>query len=371
MAKKDLYEILGVARGASDEDLKKAYRKMAMKHHPDRNPDDKTAEAKFKEAKEAYEILSDPQKRQVFDQYGYEGVTGMSNGGGGGAGGNPFGDAFGDIFSDFFGGRADPSSANRGGDLRYQHEISLEDAVKGSEISIRIPSWDNCTSCKGSGAKPGTSPTTCKTCGGHGQVRMQQGFFSVQQACPHCRGAGKKIDNPCTSCHGVGRIKKHKNLQVAIPAGIDHGMRVRSSGNGEPGANGGPSGDLYIEVLVKPHSVFEREGDNLHCKVPISFAQAALGGDIDVPTLNGKGVFTLQAGAQSGAVFRLRGKGVKGVRSVNAGDLFCHVILETPVDLSDTQKDLLRQLEVSLAAGKGKHSPQSQSWMDKVKSFFS
>jgi molecular chaperone DnaJ len=377
MAKRDFYETLGVAKNASDEEIKKAYRKLAMKYHPDRNPDSKQAEDKFKEAKEAYEMLSDSQKREAYDRFGHAGVD-PNVGGAGGAGagfGGGFSDAFGDIFGDIFGGggggrqRGGPQ-VYRGADLRYNLDITLEQAANGFETTIRVPSWDECETCHGSGAKPGTSPTTCGTCGGHGQVRMQQGFFSIQQTCPKCHGSGKVIADPCSPCAGSGRVKRNKTLEVKIPAGIDDGMRIRSTGNGEPGMNGGPPGDLYVEIHIKQHAVFQRDGDDLHCEMPISFAKAALGGEIEVPTLSGKVSFSVPEGTQSGKTFRLRSKGVKGVRSGFPGDLFCHVVVETPIKLTDRQKDLLREFEQLTAEGGAKHSPQSKSWMDKVKEFF-
>lgn len=376
MAKRDFYEILGVAKNASEDEIKKSYRKLAMKYHPDRNPDSKGAEEKFKEAKEAYEMLSDPQKREAYDRFGHAGVDPNMGGGGAGgygAGAGGFSDAFGDIFGDIFGGgargRGGPQ-VYRGADLRYNLDITLEQAANGFDTTIRVPSWSECDTCHGSGAKPGTSPTTCGTCGGHGQVRMQQGFFSIQQTCPKCHGTGKVIPDPCTSCSGSGRVKRNKTLEVKIPAGIDDGMRIRSTGNGEPGMNGGPPGDLYVEIHIKQHAVFQRDGDDLHCEMPISFAKAALGGEIEVPTLSGKVSFTVPEGTQTGKTFRLRGKGIKGVRSGFPGDLFCHVLVETPVKLTDKQKDLLREFDQLTQAGGAKHSPQSKSWMDKVKEFF-
>jgi molecular chaperone DnaJ len=375
MAKRDFYEILGVAKNASDDDLKKAYRKLAMKYHPDRNPDSKEAEEKFKQAKEAYEILSDDNKRAAYDRYGHAGVD-PNAAGMGGAGGAGFGDAFGDIFGEIFGagrrgGGGGGPQVYRGADLKYAMEITLEQAANGFDTEIRVPSWENCEICKGSGAKLGTTPKTCRTCGGSGAVRMQQGFFSVQQTCPTCHGSGKEITDPCVSCDGVGRTRRNKTLQVKIPAGIDEGMRIRSSGNGEPGINGGPSGDLFVEIHIKEHKIFQRENDDLHCELTIPFTSAALGGDIHVPTLNGKAEITIPEGTQSGKTFRLRGKGIKGVRGAYPGDLYCHVVVETPVKLTDAQKAILRQFEASLGEGGERHSPQSKSWTDRVKDFFS
>ena len=378
MAKRDYYDILGVARNASDEEIKKSYRKLAMKYHPDRNPDSKDAEEHFKEAKEAYEMLSDGQKRTAYDQYGHAGVD-PNMGGAGGPGFGGFAEAFGDIFGDIFGGAADQQGAGRGrsgpqvyrgADLRYSMEITLEQAAHGYETQIRVPSWDNCEVCSGSGAKPGTKAQTCPTCSGQGTVRMSQGFFSIQQTCPKCHGTGSFIPDPCTACHGAGKTKKTKTLEVKVPVGIDDGMRIRSGGNGEPGLNGGPPGDLYVEIHIKAHSVFEREGDDLHCQMPISFAAAALGGEIEVPTLAGRASFEVSEGTQSGKTFRLRGKGIKGVRSSIPGDLYVHVIVETPVKLTDPQRDLLRQFDKSLTEGGSRHSPQSKGWFDRVKSFF-
>ena len=373
MAKRDFYEILGVAKNSSEEEIKKSYRKLAMKYHPDRNPDSKESEEKFKEVKEAYEMLTNPEKREAYDRYGHAGVD-PNMGGGGGAGAGGFADSFGDIFGDIFGGggrgRGAGPQVYRGADLRYNLEITLEQAAHGFDTTIRVPSWDKCDTCHGTGAKPGTSPVTCGTCHGQGQVRMQQGFFSIQQTCPKCHGNGKVITDPCAPCGGQGRIKRNKTLEVKIPAGIDNGMRIRSSGNGEPGTNGGPAGDLYVEIHIKPHAVFQREGDDLHCEMPISFVKATLGGEIEVPTLSGKVSFTIPEGTQSGKTFRLKAKGIKGVRSGYAGDLFCHVAVETPVKLTDKQKDLLKEFERLTSEGGAKHSPQSKGWMDKVKDFF-
>ncbi|MCC2594995.1 molecular chaperone DnaJ [Pusillimonas sp. MFBS29] len=374
MAKRDYYEILGVAKNATDDELKKAYRKLAMKYHPDRNPDSKEAEEKFKEVKEAYEMLSDEQKRGAYDRFGHAGVD-PNAGMGGGAGGAGFADAFGDIFGEIFGGagggRRGGPQVYRGADLKYTLDISLEQAANGFDTEIRVPSWETCDTCHGSGAKPGTEPKTCHTCDGAGTVRMQQGFFSVQQTCPTCHGTGKEITDPCKSCDGVGRTRRNKTLQVKIPAGIDDGMRIRSSGNGEPGVNGGPAGDLYVEIHLKPHGIFQRDGEDLHCELTIPFTTAALGGELQVPTLTGKGEITIPEGTQTGKTFRLRGKGIRGLRASYPGDLYCHVVVETPVRLSDEQKKILREFESSLADGGEKHSPKSESWTDRVKNFFS
>ena len=369
MAKKDYYEVLGVNRDAPEEELKKAYRKLAMKWHPDRNPDNPKAEEHFKEAKEAYEILSDGPKRAAYDQFGHAGVDQAAAGAGAGFSGN-FADAFGDIFSDIFGGGRTRSSVYRGADLRYNLEISLEDAARGSETRIRIPAMEECATCHGSGAKPGTSPSTCSTCHGHGQVRMQQGFFSIQQTCPRCHGSGKIVVSPCAACSGAGRIKQHKTLSVKIPAGVDEGDRIRLSGEGEAGMNGGPPGDLYVVIHLKPHPVFNRDHNDLHCEMPISFTTAAIGGDIEIPTLDGYAKVKVPTGTQTGQMFRLRGKGIKGVRSSSHGDLICHVAVETPVNLTARQKELLAELESINEKDGGRHNPRAKSWMEKVREFF-
>ena len=378
MAKRDFYEVLGVPKNASDDEIKKAYRKHAMKHHPDRNQGDasKVAEEKFKESKEAYEMLSDPQKRAAYDQHGFAGVDPNMRGGPGGENMGGFAEAFGDIFGDMFGqqrGRAGGGGRQvfRGSDLSYAMEVTLEEAAKGKDAQIRSPSWDNCELCHGSGAKAGTQAKTCGTCAGSGQVQMRQGFFSVQQTCPTCRGNGKVIAEPCTGCSGQGKLKKQKTLEVKIPAGIDGGMRIRSSGNGEPGTNGGPPGDLYIEIRLKKHDRAERDGDDIHCSVPISIITASLGGEIDVPTLAGKAAIDIPEGTQTGKQFRLRGKGIKGVRASYPGDLYCHITVETPVKLSEHQRKLLRELDDSFKKGGGKHSPGGDSWANRLKSFFS
>jgi molecular chaperone DnaJ len=376
-SKRDYYEVLGVPKNASEEEIKKAYRKLAMKHHPDRNQGEASAQAevKFKEAKEAYEMLSDAEKRAAYDQYGHAGVDPNMRGGPGGAQGfGNFSDAFGDIFGDIFGQARRGGGGRqvyRGNDLSYSMEITLEEAALGKDAQIRIPSWDNCGTCSGTGAKPGTSAKTCSTCGGSGQVQMRQGFFSVQQTCPHCRGTGKIIPDPCGTCHGQGKIKNQKTLEVKIPAGIDEGMRIRSSGNGEPGTNGGPPGDLYIEIRIKKHDVFQRDGDDLHCAVPISFTTAALGGEIEVPTLGGQAAIDIPEGTQNGKQFRLRGKGIKGVRSSYPGDLYCHIAVETPIKLTEHQRKLLKELDDSLKKGGQKHMPNESSWADKLKNLFS
>ena len=369
MAKRDFYEVLGVNRDASEDDIKKSYRRLAMKYHPDRNPDNPKAEESFKEAKEAYEILSDANKRAAYDQYGHAGVDPSAGGGGAGMGGG-FADAFGDIFGDIFGGGRGRSNVYRGADLRYNLEIGLEEAARGTETKIRIPAMEQCETCDGSGAKPGTKPVKCSTCDGHGQVRMQQGFFSVQQACPKCRGAGKMVESPCSTCRGVGRLKQHKTLSVKIPSGVDEGDRIRLSGEGEAGVNGGPPGDLYVVIHLKAHAVFQREQNDLHCEMPISFTTAALGGDIEIPTLEGYAKIKIPAETQSGKVFRLRGKGIKGVRSSTHGDLLCHVVVETPVNLTARQRELLNELEAINNKDSGQHNPRAKSWMDKVKEFF-
>jgi len=375
MAKRDYYEILGVNRDASEEEIKKSYRKLAMKHHPDRNPDDKGSEDKFKEAKEAYEMLSDANKRAAYDRFGHAGVD-PSMGAGPGAGGpgmGGFADAFGDIFEGIFGGGGGRGRSNvyRGSDLRYNLEISLEQAARGHETKIRIPAIESCETCHGSGAKPGTSAKTCPTCNGQGQVRVQQGFFSIQQTCPKCHGTGKIIPEPCKTCDGAGRVKKQKTLSVKIPIGVDEGDRIRLTGEGEPGMNGGPAGDLYVQMTIKAHPVFQREADDLHCEMPISFVTAALGGEIEIPTLEGAAQIKIPAETQSGRTFRLRGKGIQGVRSSYPGDLYCHVAIETPINLTGKQKELLREFEEINQKDADRHNPRAKSWMDKVKDFFS
>ncbi|MCB1723903.1 MAG: molecular chaperone DnaJ [Gammaproteobacteria bacterium] len=376
MSKRDYYEVLGVAKNASEAEIKKAYRRLAMKHHPDRNTGDKAVEAEknFKEAKEAYEVLSDAQKRAAYDQFGHAGVDpSMGAGGfGGGRGGASFSDIFGDVFGDIFGGGrgGGGSRVQRGADLRYNLELSLEDAVSGTSVKIKVPTWTKCDTCGGSGAKKGTSPKTCGTCQGAGQVRMQQGFFSVQQTCPTCRGRGTVIEDPCGTCRGQGRVQETKTLSVKVPPGVDTGDRIRLQGEGEAGDHGGPPGDLYVQVHVREHAIFTRDDSHLYCEVPIDFPTAALGGELEVPTLNGKVMLKIPEGTQTGKMFRMRGKGVKPVRGGPQGDLICRVVVETPVKLTDHQRDLLSQLHKSLQGGGSKHSPNAHSWLDRVKSFF-
>jgi len=370
MSKRDYYEVLGVKRDADDKELKKAYRRLAMKYHPDRNPDDSAAEEKFKEASEAYDVLSDDQKRSAYNQFGHAGVDPSAGGGGGFGGGSSFSDIFGDVFGDIFGGGGGGRSrANRGADLRYTLELDLEEAVRGSDVKIRIPTQVECKTCSGSGAEKGSRPETCTTCNGAGQVRMQQGFFSIQQTCPHCRGAGKVIRKPCKTCRGSGLTEEQKTLSVKVPAGVDTGDRIRLAGEGEAGQNGGPAGDLYVQVSVRDHKIFTRDGRNLYCEVPISFVDAALGGELEVPTLDGRVKLKIPEETQTGRLFRLRGKGVEPVRGGAAGDLMCRVVVETPVKLNKKQKELLRDFQSTMEAA-GDQAPRKDSWFEGVKSFF-
>ncbi len=374
MAKRDYYEVMGVARNASEAEIKKAYRRLAMKYHPDRNPGDEVAEEHFKEAKLAYEILSDPQKRTAYDQFGHAGVEASAGGGPGGFGGGAnfsdiFGDVFGDIFSGMRGGRG-ANQSYRGSDLRYTLELTLEEAAFGTTAKIRVPTLVTCNACGGSGAKAGTKPATCPTCNGVGQVRMQQGFFSIQQTCPRCSGRGTIIPDPCSPCHGSGRVEEQKTLSVKVPAGVDSGDRIRLSGEGEAGESGGPSGDLYVQIQVKPHPIFTREDNNLYCQVPISFATAALGGELEVPTLDGRVSLKIPAETQTGKLFRVRGKGVKPVRGGVVGDLLCRVGVETPVNLTKEQRELLQKLAETMEEGGQRHAPQERGWLDGVKKFF-
>lgn len=371
MSKRDYYKVLDVARTATEVDIKKAYRRLAMKFHPDRNPNDHEAEEKFKEAKEAYEVLTDEQKRAIYDQYGHEGLN-ARGGGGGFSASDAFSDIFGDVFGDIFGGgrRGGGRQVFRGADLRYDLELDLEQAVFGHKATVEFTTLGECEPCKGSGAAPGSKTASCDTCGGVGQVRMQQGFFAVQQTCPRCKGRGQVISQPCDSCLGQGRVRKKKSLSVEAPAGVDTGDRIRVAGEGEAGRNGGPPGDLYVEIRVREHPIFERDGSHLSCEVPISFAAATLGGTVEVPTLGGHVELKVPSETQSGRVFRLREKGVKPVRGGATGDLFCRVVVETPVNLTDEQRDLLRKFDESMHASARNHSPRERSWLDGVKRFF-
>ena len=370
MAKRDYYEVLGVGKGADEKEIKKAYRRVAMKYHPDRNPDDPDADEKFKEASEAYEVLSDKEKRAAYDRFGHAGVEGQVGGAGGFAGGS-FADIFGDVFGDIFGGGGrGRGGAQRGADLRYTLDITLEEAVKGTTAEIRVPTLVACSTCDGSGARKGSKPTTCGTCGGIGQVRMQQGFFQVQQTCPTCRGRGSTISDPCTSCRGQGRVEKTKKLSVKVPPGVDTGDRIRLAGEGEAGTDGGPPGDLFVQMSVKQHPIFERDGKHLYCEVPITFADAALGGELEIPTLDGRVKLKIPAETQTGKLFRLRGKGVQPVRGGAVGDLLCRAVVETPVNLNKKQKELFRELQDSLHEGGHGHSPRQRSWFEGVKRFF-
>ncbi|MCC8463321.1 molecular chaperone DnaJ [Photorhabdus bodei] len=371
MAKRDYYEVLGVSKTANEKEIKKAYKRLAMKYHPDRNQGDKEAESQFKEVKEAYEILTDDQKRAAYDQYGHAAFEQGGMGGGGFSSGADFSDIFGDVFGDIFGGGRRQQRPSRGADLRYSMELTLEEAVRGVTKEIRIPTLETCDVCHGSGAKAGTSPVTCSTCQGAGQVHMRQGFFTVQQPCPHCHGRGQIIKDSCHKCHGHGRVERYKTLSVKIPAGVDTGDRVRLSGEGEAGAKGAPAGDLYVQVQVKSHHIFERQESNLYCEVPVNFAMAALGGEIEVPTLDGRVKLKIPAETQTGKMFRMKGKGVKSVRGSIQGDLLCRVVVETPVKLNERQKELLLELGESFGGtGEETNSPRSKSFFDGVKKFF-
>ena len=371
MSKRDYYEVLGVSKDADEREIKKAYKRMAMKYHPDRNKTDADAIDKFKEASEANEVLTDAKKRAAYDQYGHDAVNGQQGGQGYGGGGD-FGDIFGDVFGDIFGGgQRRQQRAARGSDLRYNMELTLEEAVRGVTKEIKVPTLVGCEVCDGSGAKAGTQANTCGTCHGHGQVQMRQGFFSVQQPCPHCRGKGKIITDPCQKCHGEGRYQKTKTLSVKIPAGVDTGDRIRLSGEGEAGESGAPAGDLYVQMHVRDHEIFVRDGNNLYCEVPISFTAAALGGEVEVPTLDGRVKLKIPAETQTGRSFRLKGKGVRSARNGQVGDLVCKVDVETPVSLTEEQKALLRQLEESyVGVAANKHQPKAEGFLKGVKRFF-
>jgi molecular chaperone DnaJ len=384
MAKQDYYQTLDLPRNASEAEIKKAYRRLAMKFHPDRNPGNKEAEAKFKEAKEAYEILSDSQKRAAYDQFGHAGIDPNMRGRGGagpsaqGFDFNDIGDIFGDIFGDVFGGGRAGSAGggrrtpqpHRGSDLVYNLELDLEDAVHGTTVQIRVPTLINCDECNGSGAKKGSGPTTCRTCGGAGQVRMQKGFFTVQQTCPNCRGQGQVISDPCSKCHGQGRLQQRKTLSVKIPAGVDNGDRIRLPGEGEAGEHGAGAGDLYVQVHLRAHPLFTREGNNLYSEIPVSFGLAALGGELDIPTLDGRVKLKIPPETQTGQLFRLRGKGVKSVRNGETGDLYCKTAVETPIRLNREQKELLQHFGESLEASGDHHAPKAKAWFEGVRKFF-
>lgn len=371
MSKRDYYKVLDVARTATEAEIKKAYRRLAMKFHPDRSPDDPEAVEKFKECKEAYEVLTDAQKRAAYDQFGHAGVDASRGAGAGFSAADAFGDIFGDVFGDIFGGgRRGRTQVFRGADLRYEADLDLRQAVFGDSVDIDFHTLVECETCTGSGAAKGSSPVTCETCGGQGQVRVTQGFFSVQQTCPRCRGRGQTIGNPCDSCHGQGRVKRPRKLNVKVPPGVDNGDRIRLSGEGEAGRNGGPAGDLYVEIHVREHPIFERDGSHLSCEVPVSFATAVLGGELEVPTLDGHVRLKIPSETQSGRVFRLRDKGVRPVRGGPTGDLFCRVVVETPVNLSSEQRKLVKQLEDSLRKDDKRHNPREQGWLDGVKQFF-
>ena len=368
MSKRDYYDILGVEKDADEKAIKKAYRRLAMKYHPDRNSDDPDAVEKFKEATEAYEVLADDEKRAAYDRFGHAGVDPQMGGGGFQGGAGNFSDIFGDMFGDIFGGGPrGRSGSQRGADLRYQLDLDLEEAVRGTKVKIQVPTLEECGHCNGSGSEDGKTET-CSTCNGMGQVRMQQGFFAIQQTCPRCHGSGKIIRNPCKKCHGEGRVQSNRTLEVKIPAGVDTGDRIRLAGEGEAGRLGGGNGDLYVQINVRPHPIFERDGANLHCEVPVSFVDATLGGELEVPTLDGRVKLKIPAETQTGKLFRLRGKGVRPVRGGMPGDLLCRVVLETPVNLTEAQKDILRQFH-SETQGQ-KHSPKKTSWFDGVKQFF-
>ena len=373
MSKQDYYQTLGLQKNSSDAEIKKAYRKLAMKYHPDRNPDDKSAEIKFKEAKEAYEVLSDNQKRAAYDQFGHAGVNNQAGMGGGFNPGDAFNDIFGDMFGDIFGnarGQRRQSSAQRGADLRYELDLDLEQAVFGETIKINIPSLIGCDTCAGSGAKKGTQATRCLRCEGRGSVRVQQGFFTLQQTCPECRGAGQTIKDPCIDCSGSGRVQKERTISIKIPPGVDQDDRIRLSSEGEAGMKGGPPGDLYVDVNIRSHPIFKREGSNLFCEVPISFTKAALGGTVEVPTIDGAVNLTIPTETQSGEVFRLRGKGVQSYRDRVLGDLFCNIQIETPVNLNTDQKNILKSFEESISKSKKEHRPNKNKWTESVKNFF-
>ena len=371
MSKQDFYQTLGIAKNSTDAEIKKAYRRQAMKHHPDRNPGNKASEQKFKEAKEAYEVLSDPRKRSTYDQFGHAGMNTQSGMGGGFNPGDSFNDIFGDMFGDIFGSRrGQRSNIQRGSDLRYNLTLDLEQAVFGDTIKIKIPSLTTCSPCKGSGAKTGTSRATCQKCDGRGNVRVQQGFFTLQQTCPACRGTGQTIPYPCADCNGSGRVQKNRTISIKIPSGVDNNDRIRLSNEGEAGINGGPAGDLYVDIAVREHSIFTREGSNLFCNVPTSYSTAVLGGVVKVPTIDGVVNLTIPSETQSGKIFRLKGKGITSYRDTRIGDLYCTLQIETPVNLDSEQKNLLKQFEESINSSSQNHRPHKSSWKKSVKQFF-
>jgi len=378
MAKQDYYELLGVSKGADADEIKKAYRKLAMKYHPDRNPDDKTAEQKFKDLSEAYEVLKDEEKRAAYDRFGHaafeQGGPGGGFGGGGfGGGDGGFGGGFADIFEEMFGGGGGrgrgrgPEQSGRGSDLRFNMDITLEEAFKGKSTEIRVPGSVACDSCHGTGATKGSAPVTCATCGGHGRIRAQQGFFTVERTCPSCHGQGQVIKDPCRNCSGTGRVHKEKTLSVNIPAGVEEGTRIRLSGEGEAGMRGAPAGDLYIFLSLKPHRIFQREGANIYIRVPVPMTTAALGGSVEVPAVDGsRSRINIPAGTQSGQQFRLRNKGMSVLRSSSRGDMFVELSVETPMHLTKKQKELMEAFR-SEGGDENKHSPQSGGFFSKVK----
>jgi len=370
MAKADYYELLGVERGVSADDLKKAFRKQAMQCHPDRNPGNAEAEKKFKEINEAYEVLKDEQKRAAYDQYGHAAFEngGRGQGGGGFDFSGNFTDVFDDLFGDFVGGGRRGGGPARGADMRYNLEITLEEAFKGKKTSIRVAGTVACEGCEGSGAAPGSQPVTCQTCRGQGKVRAQQGFFTIERTCPSCQGQGRMIKDPCTSCRGAGRKQKEKTLSVNIPAGVEDGTRIRLTGEGEAGPRGGPPGDLYIFLSLQQHQFFRRDGVNLFCRAPIPMTKAAMGGQIEVPSIDGsRARVTIPAGTQTGRQFRLKGKGMPVMRGAGVGDLYINAMVETPMNLTKRQKELLQEFE---AAGGTNNSPESEGFFSKVKEFW-
>lgn len=380
MAKRDFYEVLGVARGATAEEIKKAYRQKAKELHPDRNADDPDAESRFKEVNEAYEALKDPEKKAAYDRFGHAAFEGGSGAPRGGRQGHPQGDfasAFSDVFEDLFGdfmgrgGGGGRSRATRGSDLRYNLRVTLEEAYTGVHKAITLPSSVACDACHGTGAEGGAEPVACPTCSGMGKVRAQQGFFTVERTCPTCGGAGQIVKNPCRACGGAGRVQKDRTLSVNIPAGVETGTRIRLSGEGEAGLRGGPPGDLYLFLDVADHPIFQRDGLNLYCRVPVSMVNAAMGGEVEVPTIDGgRAKVSIPAGTQTGDQFRLRGKGMSQIRSAARGDMYIQVAVETPVNLTKRQQELLRQFEAEAEKGEAKSSPESEGFFAKVAAFF-